>query len=94
MSDKLRQRCVFLAQGVVLGQLIGQARDVRQQVLHRHGISAVSGELRKELLHRIVELELATVEKSHERRDGDRFRNRPEQEHRVLVMSRAERPRL
>ena len=46
---------------------------------------------REELLQRIIELERTLVEERHQRRHGDRFGNRAQQKHRVLITSLAER---
>ena len=83
LFGELRQRRVLLAQLVVVGQLIGQAGDVRQQVTNRHLVPPVARERGQELLHAVVELKLPSIEQGHDGRHVDRLGNGAEQEHRV-----------
>ena len=83
LFGELRQRRVLLAQLVVVGQLIGQAGDVRQQVADRHVVPPVARERGQELLHAVVEPKLPLVEQGHDGRHVDRLGDGAEQEHRV-----------
>ena len=74
---------MLLAQLVVIGQLIGQAGDVRQQVTDRHLVPPVARECGQELLHAVIELKLPLIEQGHDGRHVDRLGNGAEQEHRV-----------
>ena len=74
---------MLLAQLVVIGQLIGQAGDVRQQVTDRHVVPPVARERGQELLHAVIELKLPLIEQGHDGRHVDRLGNGAEQEHRV-----------
>ena len=98
LLGELRQRRVLLAQLVVIGQLVGQAGDVRQQVANRHIVPPIALEGGQELLHAVVELELPLIEQGHDGRHVDRLGNGAEQEHRVvrggLAEVASERPRL
>ena len=83
LFGELRQRRMLLAQFVVIGQLIGQAGDVRQQVTDRHIVPPIARECGQELLHAVIELKLPLIEQSHDGRHVDRLGNGAEQEHRV-----------
>ena len=83
LFGELRQRRMLLAQLVVIGQLIGQAGDVRQQVTDRHVVPPVAREGGQELLHAVIELKLPLIEQSHDGRHVDRLGDGAEQEHRV-----------
>ena len=82
---------MLLSQGIVLGQLIGQALDVRQQMLDRYRISTIPREFRNELLQGIVEFELTPVEEGHGAATAMGLEIDPEQEHCVLVSSFSKR---
>ena len=57
---------------------------MRQQMLDRDFVTAVSSELRNEFLQGIIELKSFLIEQSHQRGHADRFGNRTQQEHRIL----------
>ena len=90
LRDELRERSVAFAQRIVSGQLIGQARDVREQMLHRDVVVAVAGELRNEFLDGIGKPKLTPIKERHQRRHANRLRDRAEQEHGVGVTRTAE----
>ena len=56
LRGEVPQRRVLLAQVIVVGQLIGQAGNVRQQVANRHFGPPVARKLGQELLRAVVEL--------------------------------------
>ncbi len=83
LFGELRQRRMLLAQVVVIGQLIGQAGRVCQEVTDRHIASPIARECGQELLHAVIELKLPLIEQSHDSGHVDRLGNGAEQEHRV-----------
>ena len=90
LPGELRQRRMPLAQLVVVGELIGQAGGVRQQVADRHLVPPVARERGEELLHAVIEPELPPVEQGHDGRHVDRLGDGAEQEHRVARRRLAE----
>jgi hypothetical protein len=81
--NELGQRCLPLAQLVVIGKLIGQAGNVREQVADCHILPAIARECGQELLHAVMELELPLIEQAHKGRHADQLGNGAEQEHGV-----------
>ncbi len=90
LCGELRQRRVPPAQLGVIGQLIGQAGDVRQQVANRHVVPPVARKGRQEPLHAVIKLKPPSVEQRHDGSHVDWLGNGAEQEHRVVRAGLAE----
>ncbi len=80
---------MFAPQSVVLGQLIRQSRNVRQQMTNHYVLPPFTCEPRYELPQPVIQAERPLVEQRHQRRDGNRLGDRSQQEHRVLAGSLA-----
>ena len=71
-------------------QLVGQARDMCEQLPNRDPVPVHAGELGEELPDRIVEPELALIIQRHQGRHGHRLRDRAQHKESIHRSGRAE----
>ena len=83
---KFHKGSVLASQLIILGQLVRQSRDVRQQMLHRDLIAMIPHKLWKEFLHRIIQFKFAAIKQGHQRRHVDRLGDRPQKKHGIFVL--------
>ena len=79
------------AELVVFGQLVGQTGNMREEMFDCHLVPVAVFERRDEFFERVIEFELAAIEKGHQSGHGDGFGDRAEKEHGVRGLSFAKR---